>query len=439
MKDKMIIVEIRKERTSMELLEKVLDDKNLFEAYKQVYKNKGTSGVDGITVDELGRYMYLHKEEIKEQIRNRKYKPSPVRRVYIPKDNGDKRGLGIPTVVDRLIQQAIVQVLSPIYEQQFIETSFGFRPNRSCEMAIIKLLEYFNDGYTWIVDIDLQKFFDTVCHDKLISIIMKTIHDGELVSLIRKYLVSGVMENGVVSPTKVGTPQGGNLSPLLSNIVLNELDKELEKRGLRFTRYADDCIIVVQSEKAANRVMESITKFIEKKLGLKVNVEKSKVARPNQIKYLGFGFYYTKTGKIKPKPHLKSIQKFKRNLKQLTKRSWSISLSDRIIKLNQVIRGWINYFRIADMKTHMSNISEHLRRRIRCIIWKQWKTCEHRYKCLLKLGVSKEKARRTSYSRASYWHNSMSIVVSVAISNERLKRKGLVFPLDHYLKVHTVI
>ncbi len=432
-------VEIRKERTSMELLEKVLDDKNLFEAYKQVYKNKGTSGVDGVTVDELGYYMFKHKEEIKEQIRTRKYKPSPVRRVYIPKENGDKRGLGIPTVVDRLIQQAIVQVLSPIYERQFSETSYGFRPNRSCEMAIIKLLEYFNDGYTWVVDIDLQKFFDTVCHDKLISIIMKTVHDGELVSLIRKYLVSGVMENGVVSPTKVGTPQGGNLSPLLSNIMLNELDKELEKRGLRFTRYADDCIIVVQSEKAANRVMESITKFIEKKLGLKVNADKSKVARPNQIKYLGYGFYYTKTGIIKPKPHLKSILKFKRKLKQLTKRSWSISLDERIVKLNQVIRGWINYFRIADMKTYMNNISEHLRRRIRCIIWKQWKTCEHRYKCLLKLGVSRNKARRTSYSRASYWHNSMSIVVSVAISNARLKRKGLVMPLDHYLKVHTMI
>ena len=432
-------VEIRKERTSMELLEKVLDDKNLFKAYEQVYKNKGASGIDGMTVDELGLYMYKHKEEIKEQIRNRKYKPSPVRRVYIPKENGDKRGLGIPTVADRLIQQAIVQVLSPIYEEQFSETSYGFRVNRSCEMAIIKLLEYFNDGYTWIIDIDLEKFFDTVCHDKLISIIMKTIHDGELVSLIRKYLVSGVMENGVISPTRVGTPQGGNLSPLLSNILLNELDKELEKRGLRFARYADDCIIVVQSEKAANRVIGSITKFIERKLGLKVNVEKSKVARPNQIKYLGFGFYYTQTGIIKPKPHLKSIQKFKRKLKQLTKRSWSISLENRIIKLNQVTRGWINYFRSADMKRHLVYITSHLNRRIRCIIWKQWKTCKHRYQCLLKLGVSKEKAKRTAYSRASYWHNSKSIVVSVAISNERLKRKGLVFPLDHYLKVHTVI
>lgn len=421
----------------MELLEKVLDDKNLFEAYKQVYKNKGASGVDGITVDELGVYMYKHKEEIKEQIRNRKYKPSPVKRVYIPKDNGDKRGLGIPTVVDRLIQQAIVQVLSPIYEQQFSETSYGFRPNRSCEMAIIKLLEYFNDGYTWVVDIDLQKFFDTVCHDKLISIIMKTIHDGELVSLIRKYLVSGVMENGVVSPTKVGTPQGGNLSPLLSNIMLNELDKELEKRGLRFTRYADDCIIVVQSEKAANRVMESITKFIEKKLGLKVNIEKSKIARPNGIKYLGYGFYYTKTGVIKPKPHLKSIQKFKRKLKQLTKRSWSISLDDRIVKLNQVIRGWINYFRIADMKTYMQGIGEHLRRRIRCIIWKQWKVSKRRILALIKLGAGKEQAKAIAYSRKSYWNTSMFI--SIYITNARLKQKGLVMPLEHYLKVHTEI
>ena len=438
MKDEVIIVEIRKERTSMELLEKVLEDKNLYKAYEQVYKNKGTSGVDGITVEELGYYLFLHKEEIKEQIRNRKYKPSPVKRVYIPKENGDKRGLGIPTVVDRVIQQAIVQVLSPIYEQQFSETSYGFRPKRSCEMAIIKLLEYFNDEYTWVVDIDLQKFFDTVCHDKLISIIMKTVHDGELVSLIRKYLVSGVMENGIISPTTVGTPQGGNLSPLLSNIMLNELDKELDKRGLRYTRYADDCIIVVKSEKAANRVMENITKFIEKKLGLRVNIEKSKIAKPNQIKYLGFGFY-NKKGTWRPKPHLKSVQKFERKLKQLTKRSWNVSLDERIIKLNQVIRGWINYFKICDMKVVMNSISKHLGRKIRCIIWKQWKTCKHREKCLIKLGVSKNKAKRTAYSRASYWHNSMSLVLHVAISNDRLKQKGLVIPFEYYQKVHTLV
>jgi len=433
-------VEIRKERTSMRLLDEVLDGRNLADAMNKVIANKGAGGIDKITTEKFKEEFAkgnINFEEIKEQIRNRKYNPSAVRRVYIPKANGDKRGLGIPTVMDRIIQQAIVQVLTPIYEEQFSNSSFGFRPGRSCEMAVIKLLEYFNDGYTWVVDIDLEKFFDSVCHDKLISIIMKTIHDGELVSLIRKYLVAGVMENGVISPTKVGTPQGGNLSPLLSNIMLNELDKELEKRGLRFARYADDCIIVVQSEKAANRVMESITKFIEKKLGLKVNVEKSKVARPNQIKYLGFGFYYTKTGIIKPKPHLKSIQKFKRKLKQLTKRSWSISLDERIIKLNQVIRGWVNYFRIADMKTYMTSISEHLRRRIRCIIWKQWKVPRKRIPALVQLGADTEQAKAIAYSRKSYWNTSMFI--GIYITNKKLKQKGLVSPLDHYLKVHTMI
>lgn len=423
----------------MELLEKVLSGDNIYEAYKKVYSNKGASGVDGVTVDELEEYLKHHLNEIKEQIRNRKYKPNPVKRVYIPKDNGDKRALGIPTVIDRVIQQAIVQVLTPVYEEQFSETSYGFRPKRSCEMAVVKALEYFNDGYDWIVDIDLEKFFDTVCHDKLISIIMKTVHDGELVSLIRKFLVSGVMENGVVSPTKVGTPQGGNLSPLLSNIMLNELDKELEKRGLNFVRYADDCIIMVKSEKAANRVMESIVKFIGKKLGLKVNATKSKVDRPRGIKYLGYGFYQNKGGTWKPKPHLKSIQKFKRKLKQLTKRSWSISLDNRIKMLNYVIRGWVNYFRIADMKTEMNRITHHLNRKIRCIIWKQWKTCKHRMKCLQVLGVDKDNAKACAYSRKSYWRNSMSIIIHKAISNDRLRQKGLVFPLDHYLKVHTNI
>lgn len=421
----------------MKLLEKVLDDKNLFRAYQQVYRNKGASGVDGITVDELGYYMYQNKEEIKEQIRNRKYKPSPVRRVYIPKDNGDKRGLGIPTVVDRVIQQAIVQVLTPIYEKQFSETSYGFRPKRSCEMAVTKALEYFNDGYDWMVDIDLEKFFDNVCHDKLISIILKTVKDGDLVSLIRKYLVAGVMENGVVQETKKGTPQGGNLSPLLSNIMLNELDKELESRGLRFVRYADDCLIMVRSEKAADRVMESIIRYVEKKLGLKVNATKSKVARPNDIKYLGFGFYQ-KSGqdKWRPKSHIKSIQKFKRKLKQITKRSYSIPLVNRIRQLNYVIRGWINYYRIADMKGAMQEITSHLNRRIRCLIWKQWKTCKGRYARLRKLGVSELNAKELSGSRKSYWNNSKNPTIHTAISNKRLKANGLVFPLDHYTRVH---
>ena len=319
--------EIRKVETDMELLEKVLSKDNLNKAYKQVYKNKGASGVDGVTVDELFTYIREHQQEILWQIRNRKYKPQPVRRVLIPKENGKMRKLGIPSVIDRVIQQAIVQVLTPIYEQQFSNTSYGFRPGLSCEMAVIKALECFNDGYDWIVDIDLQSFFDEVNQDKLIGIIRRTIKDGNLVSLIRKFLQSGVMENGVLQPTKKGTTQGGNLSPLLSNIMLNELDKELEARGLNFVRYADDCLIMVKSEKAANRVMESITTFITKKLGLKVNVEKSKIARPDNIKYLGFGFYKKINQNIwRPKPHIKSVQKFKTKLRDILIRSRSISL-----------------------------------------------------------------------------------------------------------------
>ena len=422
----------------MELLEKILDDNNLYNAYKQVYKNKGTSGVDGVTVEELGVYMYKHKKEIKDQIRNLKYKPSPVRRVEIPKENGKKRKLGIPTVVDRLIQQAIVQVLTPIFEPQFSETSYGFRPGRCCEQAIVKVLEYFNDGYDWIVDIDLQAFFDNVNQDKLIGIIRRTIKDGRVVSLIRKYLVSGVMINGVLQPTKVGTPQGGNLSPLLSNIMLNELDKELEKRGLKFVRYADDCLIMVRSEKAANHVMESVTRYIEKKLGLKVNVEKSKVARPNNIKYLGFGFY-NKKGTWRPKPHLKSLQKFERKLKDITSRSNAMSISNKIIKLNQVTRGWINYFRVADMKALMTRISEHLRHRLRMCIWKYWKKSKTKYKALRKLGISEYNSYIVANTRRGYYWVASTVVMHIAISNERLKQKGLVFPLDHYLKVHTVI
>ena len=421
-----------------ELLERILNNKNLYKAYEQVYKNKGTSGIDGMTVDEVGYYLYLHKEEIKQQIRELKYKPSPVRRVEIPKENGKMRKLGIPTVIDRVIQQAIVQVLSPIFEQQFSNYSYGFRPKRSCEMAVIRALECFNDGYDWIVDIDLQAFFDNVNQDKLIGIIRRTIKDGRVVSLIRKYLVSGVMINGVCQPTTIGTPQGGNLSPLLSNIMLNELDKELEKRDLRFVRYADDCLIMVKSEKAANRVMQSITKFIENKLGLIVNAEKSKIARPNQIKYLGFGFY-NKKGTWRPKPHLKSVQKFEKKLKDITGRSNAMSITDMVEKLNQVIRGWINYFRICDMKTIMASISEHLRHRLRMCIWKYWKNPQTKYKALRKLGISHNNAKIVSYTRKGYYWVACTAVLHMAISNDRLRQKGLVFPLDYYLKAHIAI
>ncbi len=430
----------RKRGTSMELLEKILSKQNLNLAYKQVYKNKGTSGVDGVTVDELFSYIKEHKEEILWKIRNRKYKPLPVRRVYIPKENGKLRKLGIPSVIDRVLQQAIVQVLTPIYEKQFSNSSFGFRPNRCCEQAVIKALECFNDGYDWIVDIDLQSFFDEVNQDKLMAIIHRTIKDDDVISLIRKFLQSGVMEKGVIQETKKGTPQGGNLSPLLSNIMLNELDKELEKRGLNFVRYADDCLIMVKSEKAANRVMESITTFITKKLGLKVNVEKSKIARPNQIKYLGFGFYKKINQNVwRPKPHIKSVQKFKTKLRGILVRSRSISLDERFLKLKQLIYGWVNYFRIADMKTILAReIDPNIRRKLRVIIWKQWKKIRKRYTCLRKLGITHRDAYVTANSRRGYYHVSATRVLQTAISKERLNKRGLVNSLDYYLKVHII-
>ena len=420
----------------MELLEKILSKDNLNKAYKQVYRNKGASGVDGVTVLELFSYIKEHKEEILWQIRNRKYKPQPVRRVEIPKENGKMRKLGIPSVIDRVLQQAIVQVLTPIYEEQFSNSSYGFRPKRSCEMAVIKALECFNDGYDYIVDIDLESFFDEVNQDKLMAIIHRTIKDNDVISLIRKFLQSGVMEKGVVVETNKGTPQGGNLSPLLSNIMLNELDKELEKRGLNFVRYADDCLIMVKSEKAANRVMESITTFITKKLGLKVNVEKSKVARPRQIKYLGFGFYKNNKGTWRPKPHIKSVKKFVNKLKEITDRSDGKSIDYKIERLNQVTRGWINYFKIADMKNCMKEIGEHLRHRLRMCIWKYWKIPRAKYKALRKLGIKEESAYMVANTRRGYYWVASTVILHMAISNNRLKQKGLVFPLEYYSKVH---
>lgn len=420
----------------MELLEEILNQDNLNKAYKKVKANKGVAGVDGISVEDEFDYLKENKDRILNQIRKRRYKPQPVKRVQIPKENGKMRNLGIPTVTDRIIQQAIFQVISPIFDNQFNDNSFGFRPNRSCEQAVVRALEYLNDGYEWIVDIDLERFFDTVNQDKLITIIGKTITDGDVVSLIRKYLSAGVMEKGTVKPTYEGTPQGGNLSPLLSNIMLNELDKELEARKLNFVRYADDCIILVRSEKAANRVLASITKFIEKKLGLKVNVEKSKVTRPTQTKYLGFSFWTNKKGQWKPKPHLKSYQKLIRKLKQLTDRSWSISLDNRIKKINYVVRGWVNYFRIANMRQKIINIDKHLRTRIRVIIWKQWKKTIRKYKALRKLGLEHELAFGYANTRKGYYQICTTQVIKFAINNEKLRKRGLVFLLDQYEKVH---
>jgi len=410
------------------------------EAYLRVYRNKGASGVDGVTVDELKQYLKENKDELRRRIRTRKYQPQAALRVEIPKENGKMRKLGIPTVVDRVVQQAIHQVLSPIFEEQFSEFSYGFRPKRSCEMAIIKSLEFLNDGYDWVVDIDLERFFDTVHHDKLMRIISNTIKDGDVISLIRKYLVSGVMVNGKYEETPIGTPQGGNLSPLLSNIMLNELDKELENRGLLFVRYADDALIFVKSEKAANRVMKTIVRFIEDKLGLKVNAEKSKVARPKDLKFLGFGYYYnSKNEKYQVKPHLISVQKFQRKLRKLTKRNWSISLDYRIVKLKQVISGWVNYFKIANMKKAMEQIDKKLRSRIRVIIWKQWKVPRKQIKSLIQLGIPEEEAKGLTFCRKGYRYIGLSKVVHRAISNKRLKQRGIPSASEHYLKVHTVI
>ena len=393
-----------------DIITKILARDNLNEAFKNVKANKGTSGIDDLSIDETAEYIKENKATIVWQLYNRKYQPQPVRRVEIPKPNGGTRKLGIPIVLDRIIQQAMVQVLAPMFEPYFSEYSYGFRPKRSCQQAVLKALEYMNDGYEWIVDIDLEKFFDNVPHDRLLRLVSDVVKDGNVVSLVNKFLKAGVITKDKYEETTIGTPQGGPLSPLLSNIMLNLLDKELEARKLCFTRYADDTIILVKSEKAANRVMTSITKFIENKLKLKVNMTKTKVCTPRDLKYLGFGF--CKMKKWECTPHKDSKQKFKRNLKRLTNRSKSISLDKRF----------------------------ELRARIRAVIWKQWKLPKTRIKNLIKCGCSKDEARCVAYSRKGYTHMAHSKTLQNAITkeglqkqNKNLGRRGLVFALDYYL------
>ena len=414
-----------------QLLEEILSRDNMRLAYKKVKANKGASGIDGITIEEIDDYLKENWVNIRDKIRKRKYKPKPVRRVEIPKPDGGVRNLGVPTVVDRIIEQAIVQRLTPIVEPHFSEYSYGFRPNRRAQQAILKLLEYFNDGYTYVVDIDLEKFFDNVPQDKLMTLVGKLIQDPDTESLIRKYLNAGVMVRGRYEETNKGTPQGGNLSPLLSNIMLNELDKELEARGLHFVRYADDCVIAVGSSAAANRVMHTITKWIEKKLGLKVNATKTKVTTPSKLKYLGFGFWKDAEG-WKARPHKDSIKRFERKLKQLTKRSWSVSMDYRIEKLNQAIRGWINYFRMGSMKTVLTRIDEHLRTRMRIVIWKQWKKSPKRYWGLRRLGAPEWMAKQ-SVGFGDHYQAVAKTTGLHLISKEILAKRGLLSCLDYYL------
>jgi len=416
-----------------QLLEDILSRDNMMLAYKKVKANKGASGIDGVTIDEIDEYLKVNWVDIREKIRKRKYQPQPVRRVEIPKPNGGVRNLGIPTVVDRIIEQAIAQVLTPIAEPHFSDNSYGFRPGRRAQQAVIKLLEYLNDGYEYIVDIDLEKFFDNVPQDKLMTLVGKLIHDPDTESLISKYLKAGVMIRGQYEKTEKGTPQGGNLSPLLSNIMLNELDKELEARKLRFVRYADDCVITVGSSAAANRVMHTITDWIERKLGLKVNMTKTKVTRPSGLKYLGFGFWKdSKDGKWKARPHQDSVTKFKRKLKELTKRSWSVSMDLRIRKLNEVIRGWINYFKIGSMKKKLEEIDERLRTRMRIVIWKQWKTREKRIWGLRKLKAPEWMARQSAGFGDHYQAVAKTTGLHL-INKEILAKRGLLSCLDYYL------
>ena len=415
------------------LLELILRKENLNKAYKQVKSNKGSGGIDGMQVDELLPYLRENQESLIQGIRNGKYKPNPVRRVEIPKETkGEFRKLGVPTVVDRVIQQAITQELTPIYEEQFSDNSFGFRPNRGAHDALRQCQKNVNDGYVYVVDMDLEKFFDTVCQSKLIEVLSRTIKDGRVISLIHKYLNAGVIANGMFERTEIGMPQGGPLSPLLSNIMLNELDKELEHRGHRFVRYADDCMIFCKSRKSAERTLENIIPFIERKLFLKVNRKKTEVAHISTVKYLGYSFYRHK-GKCRFRVHPKSITKMKNKIRELTDRNNGMSNAKREEKYQQFVRGWVNYFKLADMKGLLTRVEEWARRRIRAVYWKQWKKVKTKYRMLKALGMEHWRAIELACSRKGYWR--MAQVLSLIFSNKIIAKLGYTSMLDYYLIV----
>ena len=420
--------------TSM-LLEEVLERNNMLLALKRVISNKGSHGVDGMKIDELREHIKKHWDTIKAKILESKYNPSPVRRVEIPKVDGGVRLLGIPTVQDRLIQQAIAQVLSRIYEPLFSNNSFGFRPRRGAKDAVTKSKQYINEGNRWVIDMDLEKFFDKVNHDILMGKLEKKIKDKRLLSLIRKYLKSGILINGVSVTSAEGTPQGGPLSPLLANIMLDELDKELEKRGHKFCRYADDNNVYVKSKRAGIRVMESMIKLIENKLKLKVNKDKSAVDFVSKRKFLGFSFYFAKGG-AEIRIHEKSIKRFKDKIKFYTNRNIGISMESRLKKLNQIMMGWINYYGIANAVAKLKELDKWIRRRLRACIWKQWKRISTRHRNLVKLGINKYKAWEYANTRKSYWRISKSPILSKSLNNKYLESLGFVSLTQTYQMMH---
>ena len=418
------------------LLEQILSPTNLNRAYKRVRSNRGRGGIDKMEVESLKDYLVNNKEKLVQSILDGKYRPNPVRRVEIPKEKGT-RNLGIPTVVDRVIQQAIAQVLSPIYEKQFSENSYGFRPGRNAHQALNKCRNYITDGYKYAVDMDLEKFFDTVNQSKLIEVLSRTVKDGRVVSLIHKYLNAGVVIRNKFEETEMGVQQGSPLSPLLSNIMLNELDKELEKRGHPFVRYADDLVILCRSKRSAERTLANIVPYIENKLFLKVNREKTKVAYIREIKFLGYSFYVYK-GEGRLRIHPKSIAKMKERIRKLTSRSNGWGYARRKEALRQYITGWVNYFKLADMRKLLVRVDEWYRRRLRMVIWKQWKRIRTRWRNLIKLGINKYKAWEWANTRKGYWHTANSFILSRTVTNERLRRAGYVFFSDYYRFVRDI-